>query len=800
MSRDGLKEAIFKEGGARLSRLQEQIKNAEISKQQCLTKSNKYSNLLQLLDLRKVHDLDGFNVVNNEVISLKETLDVKEADINNSLQELEFVQRSHNEKLKSLDLELASLKSRKNNIDSQQINIRQQLCQYLQITEDKLPFVGELIQVRESDLQWEGAIERILHNFALSLLVPDELYKQVSAWVEKTNLKGRLVYYRITQQTKSNNQQLVTANSLIRKIAVKPESDFYDWLKAQLAKRFNYICCELLQDFTREKQAVTLQGQIKSVNNRHEKDDRRDINNRRFYVLGWSNQQKIALLEQAAKQLLADISAQQQLIKQQFNELKVIKKQLETCVKLAHYQDFSELDWAGWLKKIETWQVEKQEIEENSNQLKVLQQQLEKLEDAIKTTEKQLNEQSKLQGSVSSQLKTAIDNIVITQQELQQELTAKNYSANLAEILEKQQQKWQLSVAKQVEHIASKERLMHEKVQYEITKLNAKQQRLENKVNSQIREFRYQYKAETIELLDDIVGLDEYKSLFSQLQKDDLPRFEAKFKEQLNKNIINQITHFSVSLKQAQQEIKTRIDKINLSLFAIDYNPNRYIRLELANNLDVEIKSFYQELKVCTDGTFTGTDETPYAEEKFLQVKVLIDRFKGREGYLELDKKWTEKVTDVRNFFLFSASERWREDDTEYEHYSDSSGKSGGQKEKLAYTVLAASLAYQFGLEFGEVKSRSFRFVVIDEAFGRGSDESAKYGLELFKMLNLQLLVVTPKQKIHVIEPFVSHVGFVSNADGRESQLRTLSIEEHLAEKNRRQQLLQKITINDSAS
>jgi uncharacterized protein YPO0396 len=59
----------------------------------------------------------------------------------------------------------------------------------------------------------------------------------------------------------------------------------------------------------------------------------------------------------------------------------------------------------------------------------------------------------------------------------------------------------------------------------------------------------------------------------------------------------------------------------------------------------------------------------------------------------------TRKVTDVRNWFVFSASERWREDDQEHEHYSDAGGKSGGQKEKLAYTVLAASLAYQFGLE-----------------------------------------------------------------------------------------------------
>ena len=142
-------------------------------------------------------------------------------------------------------------------------------------------------------------------------------------------------------------------------------------------------------------------------------------------------------------------------------------------------------------------------------------------------------------------------------------------------------------------------------------------------------------------------------------------------------------------------------------------------------------------------------------------------------------------LTDVRNWFVFAASERWREDDREHEHYSDSGGKSGGQKEKLAYTILAASLAYQFGLAWGEKRSRSFRFVVIDEAFGRGSDESAQYGLKLFQQLNLQLLIVTPLQKIFIIEPYVASVGFVHNEEGRDSKLRNLSIEEYRAEKNK---------------
>jgi uncharacterized protein YPO0396 len=179
----------------------------------------------------------------------------------------------------------------------------------------------------------------------------------------------------------------------------------------------------------------------------------------------------------------------------------------------------------------------------------------------------------------------------------------------------------------------------------------------------------------------------------------------------------------------------------------------------------------------------SGSGDDQYAEAKFLQVRAILERFRHRPGLEELDRKWTEKVTDVRQAFVFSASERWREDDREHEHYTDSAGKSGGQKEKLAYTVLAASLAYQFGLEWGEVHSRTFRFVAIDEAFGRGSDESTRYGLSLFAKLNLQLLLITPLQKIPVIEPFVASVGFVSNEEGRDSRLRNLTIEEYRTER-----------------
>ena len=75
---------------------------------------------------------------------------------------------------------------------------------------------------------------------------------------------------------------------------------------------------------------------------------------------------------------------------------------------------------------------------------------------------------------------------------------------------------------------------------------------------------------------------------------------------------------------------------------------------------------------------------------------------------------------------------------------------------------------------------------MIDEAFGRGSDESTRYALRLFESLDLQLLVITPKQKINVIEPYVKTVHFVHNEGGRSSTLVSMKIEEFRRRKEAR--------------
>jgi len=777
-----LKRSIADNGGDRLERLTIEIHKKEEERQVRQRKARRYGELALEVGARPSADEPGFLDLQLRFSKLAEAARIQDANLQNDLTEHGVSLRQGKLEHDELSAEIHSLKARRSNIPAEQVAMRAALCQAVGLSEEDMPFAGELLQVRDDERDWEGAAERLLRNFGLSLLVPDAHYAAIADWVDKTHLKGRLVYFRVRQGSRGELPDL-HRDSLARKLGIKPDSPFYDWLEREMAHRFDVACCATHEQFRRETRAVTRAGQIKASGERHEKDDRHRLDDRSRYVLGWTNAAKIAALEAKARKLEANLGELGSLIGKILTEQKKLKDSLTALSKLDEYTDFRELDWQSLAMEVEALTDEKKKLESASDVLKQLTERLQELIAALKSTESQL-EEHKDKRSKNEQKKSDAEVLRLQTQVVLDEpanATHAMYFERLDRVRDEILGEHQLTV----ESCDNRERDMRDWLQTKIDAEDKNLKRLRDKIIQAMAAYKEEFKLDTAEIDASIEAAFEYKNMLDQLRADDLPRFQTRFKELLNENTIREVANFQSQLARERETIKERIARINDSLTKIDYNIGRYIVLEAQPTPDADIRDFQTELRACTEGTLTGSDDTQYSEAKFLQVKHIIERFRGREGLSEQDRRWTAKVTDVRNWFMFAASERWREDDSEHEHYSDSGGKSGGQKEKLAYTILAASLAYQFGLEWGAARSRSFRFVMIDEAFGRGSDESAQYGLRLFAQLNLQLLIVTPLQKIHIIEPFVSSVGFVHNEEGRASKLRNLSIEEYHAEKAR---------------
>jgi uncharacterized protein YPO0396 len=765
-------------GGSRVAELERLIAEEHARRIKRHTKSVTHAQLLADADLPEVRDAEAFNRSRALATERREQLVADVDEVGNRRNEVVVEQSRARDESNRINTELRSLQGRASNIDARSLAIRESLCQAIGVEESDLPFAGELIQVVSEHGDWQGAAERVLRGFALSVLVPAQHYDAASRWIDSHHLGARLVYYRvsprITRDTAPLRQELVLADLL----DVKP-GPFAEWIERELGRRADHVCAPTLEEFRQHQRAVTPAGQVRSGGGRHEKDDRFRIDDRTRWVLGWSNADKIdALLGEAshAHDRLAGLATELGTLEAEMSRIADLRSTLD---KLSVYAAWSELDWRSSAAAVTRLETEKATLERGNEQLAQISARVTEVGRELEVAQQQETTLSERRGELNAR-STSLRGQLGATSEVTSELTSEERKRVHAAypLVERA-----CAIPAAVEECDGLERRHDAELTDRIEGAGDKQRLAGQRAVALMQEFRRDWPAETGEMDADVGAAGEYRTLCERLATDDLPRFETEFKKQLNTNAINDIAGFNAWLDKSARLIKERIDTINDSLRAIEYNPGRLITLIAQPTTHQEIRDFRDELRACTDDALVDDDQ--YSEERFLRVKRIVERFRGREGQTDADRRWTQTVTDVRNWFVFAASERWRESGEEWEHYTDSDGKSGGQKEKLAYTILAASLAYQFRLEWGVAKSRDFRFAVIDEAFGRGSDASTRYALDLFRKLGLQLLIVTPLQKVHVIEPYVSAVGFVENRTGEKSRLQTLTIEDYHAMRER---------------
>jgi uncharacterized protein YPO0396 len=680
--------------------------------------------------------------------------------------------RKAREEVEGLRRELAEAEKRNSNVPFAQAEMRSQIAAGVGLTAEDLPFAAELLAVADTSSQWEAAAERLVRPLALSLLVPDEHYASVAAWVDAHHLGRRLVYYRVPATIGAAAGP--RPGTMATHLRVRTGSAFSAWLQAEITRRYDHVCVLAAGELAQHQRSVTRSGQIKD-NARHEKDDRARVDDRRHYVLGWDTAARRAALAEALPDALASLKRREQaataatIAREQHSDRRRDLTEISRRFPAPEAVDVGAANDALVLAEAhrETLAAKpglaqlRAEHAASDQRLEQLGQDLGQVQQDLGGANRQLEghklDLTAAEASLSSTPASQLSDEAATA------LSEAIGTAGVAPLDPSKCDLWGQRVTNallETENSASSTR-----------------SRNGQRLVGAMKDFAALWPAVVAELGTDVEARTDYLALRERLRTDDLPSYESDFRNQLQTNAIHELVAFNHFLDTESRKIGARIDTINGALVDIDYRPGTYIRLEHENAPDPDVREFRAQLREVTANTLLADDEA-YAEQRFLGVKALLDRFAGREGSTSTDQAWTKRVTDVRNWHTFAASERTREEDVAVEHYTDSGGKSGGQKEKLAYTILAASLSYQYGLAGGHADA--FRFVMIDEAFGRGSDESTRFGLELFSRLGLQLLVVTPLQKIHTIDPFVDAVGYV-RTEGDRSRLVTMTISEYRA-------------------
>jgi uncharacterized protein YPO0396 len=262
-----------------------------------------------------------------------------------------------------------------------------------------------------------------------------------------------------------------------------------------------------------------------------------------------------------------------------------------------------------------------------------------------------------------------------------------------------------------------------------------------------------------------------------QIEDEDLAKNRLRFEELLRVQVPEEVSGFSEALESHRDRIRKRINELNehLSRVTFDRKEETYIQLKFEDAGDDGVRKFKKLRRHALEGDLEADDEDERRRERYHRVEHFLSE-------LEQDMNWTQRVIDVRNWFKFRADEFYKGEDTLRQSYSGAAGKSGGEKNRLASTILATAIAYQYGIDVGGKQTETFRLVAVDEMFSKTDDEFSQYLLDLFKEFHLQLLIVQPLDaKIHVVQKYVERYHVVERRDGL-SFVGDLSVSEYLGE------------------
>ncbi len=669
--------------------------------------------------------------------------------------------RDDEKRFSALRIELESLKSAPSSIPAPLQQMRARLCEDTGLSEAAVPFVGELIQVREDQIGWRGSIERVLHGFAQSLLVDEKNHQQVAEWANRTHLGTKLVYFRVRDNELLHARE-PDKRSLIHKLQLRDHA-YGDWVYNELLRRFDYTCVENAGQLRNEDRAITREGQIKHPGDRYEKDDRHAVNDRKRWMLGHDNRDKRRVYEREAQELAQRIARSEA-------DVAMLRKQRESGQEkqlAAHSlveRDWDEIDVSARLQRMTDIDEQLLDLREGDSALARIGQQIE-LTRGLRDQGKRTYEDVRLERGQFSRERARLE-------QLRDNGQARVASAPLTEQQrEGLEARLQILPGLNLDSLESHFRVVERGLAEELGQSQGRDAKLSQHLLDCFRKYIQQWPEDSGDFTVSLTSADDFLARLARLESDGLPRHEGRFFELLQTQSKNNLLALQRHTAEAHKAIKQRMDEVNASLEQVAFNRGTVLAIDVSDRRLPEVQDFQLQLRAVL--THQQTDDRSLAESQFNVLRELVRRLGAQEPEL---RRWREQVLDVRMHVEFIGVELDAETREQVEIYRSGAGKSGGQRQKLATTCLAAALRYQLGGEDGELPR--YAAVVLDEAFDKADNEFTALAMNIFENFGFQMVVATPLKSVMTLEPFIGGACFVEISGRHDSGVLLIEYDE----------------------
>ncbi len=706
--------------------------------------------------------------------ALRSNVERNKAIAEEEKEKLEEDIRSERKELSSAERELMHLESKNTNIPKCYDEIRETIAKELRINAKELYFGGELLMLKDGEDEWERAAENALEPLSLSLIIKPEYRDRVNAFLDENKLGNNIIRV-ITAESTINRYKAPKSELLNGKLEIK-DTEYKDFLGEYLEAHFDYKCVESLDSFNKENKAILKSGLFKDSGN-ETKDESEDLYSTYSHYLGWNNEKKKEELREKIEALKAEIEDFMRKRDKHSKRIDNAYKAINALDALSKFRSWSEIDLVGLKREIESLKEKLNTLLASNLDLKRLEEEIKELEARIKAydelIEKYRKETYTLESSITS-IKRVLEALKKDEETpvapaIVEEFVKRYKSAISYNTFE------ELSERHNALEVALKERIAKGSEEANERKTQTeKAMRSFLEPSKNVIEPENSWTDEVSGILTDVADyIDDYKKLYKELTEDNLISAKEEFNSFLKTSLSNVLGTLSEQLNRWDKEIDENIRVLNrnLRLIPFDKEKKTYIELEKLSSNDKDHAAFSKDLTKAIPDKLVLINSS---DEEKLKLFKAIDTFLDKYS----DDKLRKSVLDLRGKYRFIIKENNLDGET-VTYYKDTAALSGGEKAKLTYTILAAALAYQYNLDSDEDGKGPFRFVILDEAFSKSDAINSEYALQLFKELDLQLMVITPRNGINIVEGYVSSLHLIEKLDDNTSRVKSMTIEEY---------------------
>lgn len=749
-----LRDSYLQAGGASIEQLRKQIATQQALTQTRQRNATQYQRMARQLELDDSLSASALYANQQQIKTHQQRLESQQQTLENDSLQWGAKLVEQQSQAASLCEELSSIRARPgSNIPARYQDFRAELASALTQPETDLPFVAELIETKQEEQPWRGAIERAIGGHRLRILVPEAQMNAALKWV---NQRDNHLHVRLLEASAPDQPAQFMSDGFTRKLNFKAHPH-REPLKHFLASidRHCVASAEALRDI---EHGMTAQGLMSGKRGRFEKQDQQPLH--KGWMTGFDNKDRLAALTAE----LAETETEQRNCQQQYNQVKraqdTLKDELRLLESLAQLE-FSEIDLPGAEADQQQLQQQLDGLTDPDSSTARAQRQYEDAKQSLATTQQQINELLRQQGRLDSRYKEARRYKVAAKQRIGDGLSDSQQALADSHL--------ELPDAAQLEQFDQLERAEYSRIETACAELDRKRSTLQQQLIRQMAAAKREDTGALAETGTELQDIPDYLERLRLLNEEALPEKLRRFLDYLNQSSDQGVTQLLAEVSNEVTLIEERIADLNQTLKRVDFQPGRYLQLVPQHVVHESLRTLQQA-------------------QRHLRAAALKDdqgesHYRALENIVQLlrhasDNRRTlgaRALLDPRYRLQFAVSVLDRQDDHVIEIRTGSQGGSGGEKEIIASYILTASLSYALCPE--GLSRPLFGTIVLDEAFSKSSQAVAGRIIAALHEFGLHPLFVTPNKEMQLLRAHTRSAILV-HRKGLQSTLTSLSWEE----------------------